>query len=218
MCSFKGTSISPFLLHPTSRWTESGQCSASAQPLPVRVCYMSDLVVPPVAKWQTIWSLPDSQATQSTLWSAQPNAHWWHTLTRAPSHVPMVAQGCESRSSCCHPDTPPCTQENGQKLSLMRKQGQTDLIRFRAGPDKRSDQQVIYTNTPFYPFSLLFSRTCSSQTALIPPLPHLGFHPHPETARKSHAVPKCCTLRPIKSAVPAQAAMGRSQRCPSAFS
>lgn len=32
-----------------------------------------------------------SHATWPTLWPIQPDAHWWHTLTHAPSHNPVVA-------------------------------------------------------------------------------------------------------------------------------
>lgn len=70
----------------------------------------------------------------------------------------------------------------------------------------------------FIPFSFwLFFTLVSPQTALIPSLPHFRFPSHPRTTRKSHAVPRCSTLQPIRNPASPEAVMGGRQRCPYAF-
>lgn len=132
-------------------------------------------------------------------------------LTLAPSHASAVAhRGTGNKTcgfhSCCYcsdTPTPSCTQENGQKWSLMRKQGQTALTSCRAGSRKHSDWQLMYPITPFYLFPLCFPTLVPPQTALT--LSQFGFPPHPKTGHKSPAIPRCSVQYPAALPILTQA-------------
>lgn len=69
---------------------------------------MAQLLVPPVANWQTLWSLPDSEATHSILQMFQLDACCWHMHLQ---HTPTVTyrhvstETSEFHCNYCHSDT-----------------------------------------------------------------------------------------------------------------